>query len=114
MPSGPSHDPLRLHLFVVLTDPSSRPGFVLIAPICSVVAATDDRTCIIGAGDHSSITHESFVDYSRCRCDVTAQDLERGVNKGVFVEREILQQAVFNRIVAGLSTSPRTKPYVKG
>ena len=58
IPSGPTHDPQRRHLFIVLTDPFDDTGNgvsrVLLVSLASVRDSCD-RTCILKPGDHPFI-----------------------------------------------------------
>lgn len=111
IPSGPEHDLNRQHLFVCLNDPHGPPKQVLLATICSVPpSGTCDTTTLLNAGDHEFIKHQSFVAYGKTRL-LEEASLVRGVANGVFHDRGLLDEAVFDRVVGGLYRSDWTKPF---
>ena len=116
IPSGPTNDPERKHLFVLLTDPIEASGFdekqVLLVNIASVPNGLPyDATCIIQPGEHRFIKHESYVFYAKARIEA-ANALLRGVKSGQLIPHEIIDQALVKRICDGLQQSPHTTPKI--
>lgn len=116
IPSGPTNDPDRKHLFVVLTDPIEAPGFegkqVLLVNIASVPNGFSyDSTCILKPGEHRFIKHESYVYYAKARIEA-ANALLRGVKSGQLTPHEIMDDALVKRICGGLHQSPHTTPRI--
>lgn len=108
MPSGPEHDPDRMHLFIVLTDPVTGDKLVLIASLCSVCGGVPyDKTCVLEAGEHQFIRHKSYIDYSKLNI-VEAGKLSKGVQTGVFMNKGPMSEDVVNRIIDGVFVSKRT------
>jgi len=108
MPSGPEHDPDRMHLFIVLTDPITGKKLVLIASLSSIYDGVPyDRTCILEAGEHQFIRHRSYIDYSKLTI-VEAGKLSKGVQTGVFSNKGPMSEDIVNRIVDGVFVSKRT------
>ncbi|EQD77028.1 hypothetical protein B1B_01297 [mine drainage metagenome] len=113
--SGTAADPDRKHLFVLLTDPSGPAQHVLMAPVCSVdpdPKAFRDDTCLLAAGDHPFIKHDSYIAYAKCRV-VAASDLVKHTESGYVIEKKPASDALVARIVAGLRKSKFTKPFAR-
>lgn len=98
------------HLYVLLTDPFGPAQQVALACVCSA-KPNCDRTCILNVGDHPFIQHESYVAYNLCRLE-RADAVVRNINRGIFFDKGLLDEPVFNRILAGVNTSKAIKPFV--
>lgn len=113
MASGPADDPNRKHLFVVLTEALGDPPAVLMASISSVPTTyTHDASCELRAGDHSFVTHDSFIRFDLAKI-IESEKLIHGVDSGVFIVREPVSEALYARICAGLKVSPNTSVKVR-
>ncbi len=110
--SGPARDPYQHHLVVVLTDPFGKAKQVVLVPICSIRNEFYDDTCTVSVGEHSFIQQESFVDYSHGRTEPAAM-VEDRVSKGFFVPKEDASEELFQKVLAGVFRSKRTKPFLK-
>jgi len=101
--TGPTHDPNRSHLFIVLTDICADKKNLLV-PICSV-RSVYDTTCVLRRGDHRFIKWDSFVDYANA--DIRLADtLIKGVKRGEFSYKGSIGDTVFQRVCTGVETSP--------
>ncbi len=74
MRSGPDHDPDRMHLFVVLTDPLCNfdDGIrkVLLVSLSSIHDDLyHDSACILEPGEHPFVKRDSYVVYQKARID---------------------------------------------
>lgn len=111
VPSGPSVDPDRKHLFILLTDPcADEEGVqaVLMVSLSSVKPQIPyDPSCVLKAGDHPFVKRASFVDYGKARIEAVDK-LLRGVKEGKLVPQPPVATEVFARICEGLVKSPRT------
>ncbi len=113
IPSGPQNNQNRKHLFILLTDPhddetSAKP--VLLVSLSTIRAGVPhDATCILYAGDHSFVKHDSFVVYQLARLE-ESDKLLRGVKSGQLVPQAPMDGAVFARICKGLGESRLTPP----
>lgn len=110
-PSGPRDDPRRPHLFVLMTKPSGPAQQVLMVPVSTLVRHSDS-TCVINAGAHEFIQHESVVEYRYARIE-PAEKLVRGVDNGEFIPKKPLDQQLFDRVRAGFYKSPFVKPFAQ-
>ena len=103
-----------MHLFVLLTVPYDPIGQVIMACVCSVPEPPGhyDGSCILNIGDHDFISHDSYVSYRHCR-EEPARKLIAGVASGEFVDKGLMPEETFERILAGAMVSPFIKPYVQ-
>ncbi|UXT64145.1 hypothetical protein FY133_00570 [Agrobacterium tumefaciens] len=111
IPSGPSHDPDRKHLFVVCTDACDEEK-QLIVPVSGYSNNLCDGTCILEIGEHEFITKRSYAFYRNARIE-SAATLDNGLNQKVFVPKADVDPAVFKRIIDGICTSPQTARRIK-
>lgn len=110
IPSGPADDPDRKHLFIVLTDPTGAEREVLLVSISSAAAGRpSDPACLLYAGDHPFIRHDSFISYRSLRVEPEDRIL-RGLTNGELVAHDSLESALFARVCYGLETSRYVAP----
>ena len=111
VPSGPRHDPDRLHLHVLLTNPVGERQEVLLVGIQTRRRHCPDPTCILYPRDHPFIRQESFVSYGRAMIE-RAKTLSEGVHRGRLIPRDPMDGEVFARILAGINESRHVTPRV--
>lgn len=111
IPSGPSHDPQRKHLHIVLTDPTTTTGDVLIVCVVSIPPAAIgyDPSCTLFPGEHPFVLKDSYVAYRFTRI-VSANILEAKVADGEYVAKPMLDEKPFEYVVGGLFDSPDVAP----
>lgn len=111
IPSGPESDQDRKHLFILLTDPhtdEAGKNCVLMVSLSTVrPGMPHDPTCILYAGDHSFVKHDSYVVYQKARLAEVDKVL-RGVKNGQLVPQSPMDGTVFARICKGLEDSRLT------
>ena len=115
IPSGPAFDPDRYHLFIVINDPvpHSGEGEVLLVSLSTVkMLSYYDQTCLLSAGCHEFIKQDSFIDYGKARIE-TAQKLMDGVSQGKLIPKQPMDDEPFQRVYAGLFSSPHIKKKIK-
>ena len=112
IPSGPSNDQDRMHLFIILTNPSTEKKLNIIVSISTYTGWPNDPTCILNQGDHPFIRHKSYVLYSKAKI-FKSKKLTRGVQDGKLVPKDPIDQSVFEKIVVGLMVSERTPKKIK-
>ena len=78
--------------------------------ISTIRSANHDKTCILAPGEHDFIQDPSYVVYNSCRVE-PASKLINGVQQTIFADKGLLDEAVFTRILSGISVSPFTKPF---
>ena len=111
IPSGPESDKDRKHLFILLNDPhddESGKACVLMVSLSTVrQGVPHDPACILYAGDHAFVKHDSYVVYQKARIE-EADKVLRGVKIGQLVPQAPMDGAVFARICKGLEESRLT------
>lgn len=110
IPSGPHHDPDRMHLHVVCTDPCSD-GKQLLVPICSYVAPCD-LTCVLEAHEHSWLKKKSYVLYAKADI-VSCAAINLGIEEEKFILKDDFNSQSFLRIKNGICNSKHTTLRVK-
>lgn len=111
IPSGPTADPDRKHLFVVCTDPCENNQQVLV-PISSVRSRLCDQTCLLQPHEHPFLRRESFVFYRQTRIEAH-QVLLDGVAQSLFEPRDDMNGQTFLRVFNGICRSSQTPRRVK-
>lgn len=97
------------HLSIICCDPVYYPrtltDSVLIVNVSTVTDKNHvDKTCILKAGDHEFIRHDSFIFYQKA--DIYSVDnIIKNVNDGSFVCHKPCNDDIFNRILLGFETS---------
>jgi hypothetical protein len=105
--TGPAHARDRDHLFFVLTNRCSN-GNCLLVPLCSLTPKCD-QTCLLDVGDHAFIARPSFVFYAKMQIYSGSHLLDQ-MTAGLAEDRGLIPDKVFERICAGVSTSPFSRP----
>jgi hypothetical protein len=111
IPSGPSVDAARMHLFVICSDTCGH-GKQVLVPIASWLNDLCDDTCILQPHEHRFLKQKSYMLYRYARVAVS-RELVTGVSEGVLVPREDMNGQTFQRIKNGISASDRTPRKVK-
>lgn len=111
IPSGPQGDQDRKHLFILLTDrhaDEAGKNCVLMVSLSTVrPSMPHDPTCILYAGDHPFVKHDSYVVYQKARLEETDK-VVRGVKNGQLVAQDPMDGVVFARVCKGLEDSRLT------
>lgn len=111
IPSGPQGDQDRKHLFILLTDPhdgGSGTKSVLMVSLSTVRSGIPhDPSCVLYAGDHPFVKHDSYVVYQKARLE-DADKVLRGVKNGQLVPQDPMDGTVFARVCKGLEESRLT------
>jgi hypothetical protein len=109
-PSPSARDENGKHLFIVLTDPCGPANQVLMVSVATLRDKGCDTTCLLKPGDHEFIKVDSYIAYSFCRLE-WADKLITAVNNGALVDKGLLDERIFDRVLTGLRKSPSTKPF---
>lgn len=108
--SGPNHDPNRKHLFVLLTHGLGEDERILMVSVSTFDSALPcDTSCVIEAGEHPFVRHRSWIRYDRPKY-LPAAKILRAVESGVFIPRDPVSDALYERICDGLMRSPFAAP----
>jgi hypothetical protein len=112
VPSGPSHDPDRKHLFIVLTKPDAAHN-VLIVGVASIPHQSNhDKACELARGEHAFLRHPSYVRFRGAHI-VAAQSLIDSVSAGLMVVREPISDTTMERVIGGLQKSLFVSPKIR-
>jgi hypothetical protein len=111
IPSGPSHDPDRMHLHVVCSDPDAD-GNQLIVSVCTKINNLCDGTCLLQKHEHSFLKAESYVFYRKAEI-VARTALENGVSANLFIPKDDMNGQTFLRVIKGICASPQTPRKIK-
>ena len=113
IPSGPSRDPGRMHLHIVLTDPVAATGEVIIVCVCSIpLTNLYDGSCTLFPDEHPFINKHSYVDYHRCKV-IASTLLEEKVASKEFVAKDPLDPKRFDDVLVGFADSPQVAPKIR-
>lgn len=112
--SGPTGD----HLFVIAFESRVLQGYgsseqVLLVPFCSVYPnGKHDPACIVQEGEHSFITHESYLDYRNSRIE-SVSHIRAGIADGFFKEHQPVTESLLRKIQQGLYKSKRVSRHIQ-
>lgn len=110
IPSGPSHDPNRLHLHVILTNASLDPSdSIMKLLLVGFTSLAYDTSCILRVGEHRFVQHDSFMDYANAKL-TPVNTVIRQVQEGALRRQPPVSEDVFSRICQGLKDSDHTAP----
>lgn len=113
IPSGTTQRPDLKHLFILLNDPHGHEQLVLIVSVSSIKPnVRHDQTCLLHPGDHPFIRTPSFVRYASARIEPVSK-IKKGVDQGVFVQRDPIDGGIFARICNGVAASAFTPRELK-
>jgi len=70
-----------------------------------------DPACLLYAGDHGFIQHNSFVEYAFTRIELS-QKIQTGVSRGLFIPRTDLNTSIFSRVCHGITVSRFVRPKI--
>ncbi len=97
--SATTHAPHKKHLFVICTN-IDRDERYLIIPVCTKTNRQHNEYCIITAGEHKFIRHESYIAYQHAKIE-PASFLRDGIR------HEDINGQLFLRICNGIEKSKR-------
>jgi hypothetical protein len=101
MPSGPLDDPERRHLWIILTDPCPRDAHLLVSASTLRENRFHDPSCIIEPGEHKRIKARSWIEYRRCRAELSTA-LVNGEASWLYHPAEPVSDELLERICDGL------------
>lgn len=98
------------HLHVVVLGPMQIPGngtaphFVMVSITSRRQGAHFDPACVLVAGDHPFVRHESFAIYRLARAE-RVDHIERMISSGLWQEREPCSPQLLKRLIDGARQS---------
>jgi hypothetical protein len=96
---------LDSHLWVVISDPSIDPQRVLVVNF-TTRRKDSDPACILQAGEHPFVHHETCVNYAGAKV-VTGAQIQKLLQKGLLTNHAALSAALLKRIRDGAAASER-------
>jgi hypothetical protein len=112
IPSGTTLNPDSKHLFVVLTNPCAG-GQHLLTSITSMKPNRPyDPTCVLEAGEHPFLDHQSYVFYARPK-QVGHAGIIKCVKAGIYIAKQNCDEALLKKIREGVAASAMTPRWAK-
>jgi len=93
------------HLWIILSDPEKSPDQVLLVNM-TTLDERKESVCVLEAGDHPWITHQTCINYGDAVLTSLSKLLE-AKDGGAVKPQESLSEAVLKRILAAVSDSAR-------
>lgn len=87
------------HRCLVLSDPPSNGGQVVLVRITTDDGTWPDRDCLLSPADWKELDHPSTAAYSTCKCGLALKSLEAAIKRGLFVEISAPPANVLRRII---------------
>lgn len=104
VPSGTTANPNKLHLHVIATEACPAGEHLLLSVSTIQAGIHHDPACMIKAGEHPFITHDSYVVYRRART-TSATLITKCVDGWLYIKKEPVSQALLQRMCAGIMAS---------
>jgi len=107
------------HLWIVLTDGMDYESLTYkrkeYALVVNVTTSRFDKSCVLNAGDHPFIKHDSYVYYAKAELYSARRLLESFMNRKLrrmakFDLKDARQRAVFERVRRGFLKSVQSAP----
>jgi len=96
---------LDSHLWIVISDPSIDAKRILIVNF-TTLRADSDRACVLNAGEHPFVKHETCVNYGGAKI-VSKATIEHLMSKGLRLPHASLSGHLLKRIRDGAAASTR-------
>lgn len=95
------------HLWTVITTPDGHEGTFVMVNV-TTFAAHKDTSCVLHAGDHPDIQHDSVIYYADARAwwNVGPNGHDYWTGQGQIEQRDPLNNAILRRIQDGALASP--------
>jgi hypothetical protein len=91
------------HLWVVINDPQAHDGHALIVNLTSL-RPNADTTCVVKAGEHPFIQHDSYVRFRSAR-GPKAADIAKAIEAGKLMSQNAASPALLTKLRAGARAS---------
>lgn len=101
------------HLWIVISAPAIDGGVLVVACVSITTNAPwKDQTCVLNAGEHSFVRHETVVGYNRAELR-NASQIAQAIASGQLIADDDVAPALLTRIQNGALKSARTPNLVK-
>jgi hypothetical protein len=101
------------HRCLVISDPESNGGQVVLVRVTSDDGTWPDRDCILTPADWSELEHDSTVAYSTCKFGRAVKALEAAIERGLFQEILPPPLAVLRKVILAAKSSAGMPPMAK-
>lgn len=101
------------HRCVVLSDPLTNGGQVVLVRVTTDDGTWPDRDCLLGPADWCELEHASTVAYSTCKCGPAVKPLEGAIQNGMFTQITSPSSVVLRRMIAAAKISKGMTPLAK-
>jgi len=101
------------HRCVVLSDPQSNGGQVVLVRITTDDGTWPDRDCLLGPADWCELVHRSTAAYSTIKCGAAVGALELAIKKGLFTEISPPPAGLLKRIIQSARTAKGLPPLAR-
>jgi hypothetical protein len=98
------------HRCVVLSDPASTSGQVVLVRVTTDDGSWPDRDCLLGPTDWAELEHASTVAYSTCKWGPAVESLERAIRSGLFIEISPPPTVTLRRMIAAARVAEGMPP----
>ena len=101
------------HRCLILSDPATNGGQVVLVRITTDDGTWPDRDCILTPGEWSELDHSSTVAFSTCKYGPAVKALETQIQQGKLVLIASPSQAVLRKVITVARTSAAMPPSAK-
>jgi hypothetical protein len=98
------------HRCLVISDPQSNGGQVVLVRLTTDDGTWPDRDCILTPTDWNELEHDSTVAYTTCKYGPAVLALEAAIQQGRFDLISSLSQAVLRKVIAAAHTAAGMPP----
>ena len=112
IPSGTSSNPDGKHLFFILTNPCAGNQHLLVSATSVKPARAHDPTCLLAAGAHPFIEHQSYIFYAGVK-QLPHSGIIKCVSGTIYTPKEPCDPQLLERIRAGVTVSAMTPRWAK-
>jgi hypothetical protein len=101
------------HRCLVVSDPQSSGGQVVLVRLTTHDGTWPDRDCILTPAEWNELEHDSTVAYTTCKYGPAALALEAAIKQGKFEVISSPSQAVLRKVIAAAHTAAGMPPAAK-
>jgi hypothetical protein len=101
------------HRCLVLSDPQTNGGIVVLVRVTTDDGTWPDRDCILTTADWNELERDSTVAYSTCKFGPAVKSLEAAVQRKLFQPISSPRTAVLRRVIAAGHTATGMPPGAK-
>src|SRR5882724_1647792 len=101
------------HRCLVLSEPQTNGGHVVLVRVTTDDGTWPDRDCILTPSDWNELEHDSTVAYSTCKFGPAVKALEAAIQRGLFQEISSPSVAVLRKVILAAHASAGMPPGAK-